>query len=712
MKRFALLLLCLIPVALTQVVDPRGARPVEHGTRSEKCAAQREWPFCLDVDWGSKCPSGCRVQGLMDRSDNDLLRKIERIRNLLDENRARYRSTDQVSKQTYSYLKEKLTIDSGNDNSYYDLAQNLRQRISDLKMKIDRQLKILGALKDRVRDQVTDMQRLEVDIDIKLRSCKGSCSGYVEHRVDLESYVSLDKQVQQLSTQAAQSIEAVGSLYVMKSRPLKDVLVSSIYKSKDVAGQQKEDMFPEVKTVQLVLEEEGSSSSPATISKVPGTSFSSSSSSSSTSSTASSSSSSSSSSSTASKSITELGGRGDGDFFGGLGSSFDSQPSTGHVSTQTISCTKSIRRTVVHTKDGPVERVEEVTDGGPDCQVTDLTKGGMGSLFPSLSHTSSSSSSSLSSSSKTVHSDGTKGSLLGDFKSGFNPFGGDLGAFMTDNADDDVPDFHARSVKTARVERQDDFVGKVCARLRQQKQDGRHPPSPVYGRRRCSRRSRPPLCSDEDWVSRCPSGCRLQALMSRLESDLDRKLRRVCKKAKMLGDASEKQMSAVTRVYNSNRKSIVGRFVSELKFVDRAEGLAGNLTALRGRSAVLSEKLKQLNLRVKLQVDELYRIEVDVDMKLRTCRGSCRSVLPFGPDHQGYRSLSSSLEVQQKAGTPLPPGEITRIRLKPVEGIQAPSAEYKAIPVVRRELLTQFEDIGQIQLVIEESPDGNLLRDV
>lgn len=51
---------------------------------------------------------------------------------------------------------------TGQDTNYYDLAQNLRKRINDLKITIDRQLRSLKALKDRVRDQVVDMQRLEV----------------------------------------------------------------------------------------------------------------------------------------------------------------------------------------------------------------------------------------------------------------------------------------------------------------------------------------------------------------------------------------------------------------------------------------------------------------------------------------------------------------------------------------------------------------------
>ncbi|KAM6909410.1 fibrinogen alpha chain [Xenentodon cancila] len=460
--RLLVLLACLLSGASSQDVPlgPRGARPVEHGTRSETCASEKEWPFCTDDDWGSKCPSGCRIQGLMDKHDHDLLKKVEKIRSLLDQYKAKHRSADQGSKQTYDYLRDKLTVDAGSDNNYYDLAQSLRKRITDMKIKIDRQMRILSALKDRVKDQVTEMQRLELDIDIKIRACKGSCATHHEYQVDRESYVSLEKQVKQLDTQTPQNIESVGTLYVMKSRPLQDVIVDNVYKSKMlVAGQERQDLFPEVNTVQLILEEEGSSSSPATISKVPGTSFSPS--------TSSTSSSASSTSSTSSKSITELGGRGDGDLLGGF-DSFQSikQPTATHVSTQSISCTKSTRRTVVHTKDGPVEKVQEVIEGGPQCQaMADTTKGGLSSLFPSLSHTSSSSSSSSSSSttSRTVNTGGSKGSLLGDYKGGFmDPFGSDLGAFMTDNAEDDIPDFHARSVKSVQVERQDSYVGQDC----------------------------------------------------------------------------------------------------------------------------------------------------------------------------------------------------------------------------------------------------------
>ncbi|XP_015226361.1 PREDICTED: fibrinogen alpha chain-like [Cyprinodon variegatus] len=448
MKRLSLLL-CLTAMAAAQ-------RPVEHATRDEKCATQKEWPFCTDDDWNSKCPSGCRIQGLIDKQDHLLLKKIQKIRNLLDQHKAKHRSIDQVSKQTYDVLREKLTLDSGNDNLYYDLAQNLRQRITEMKVRIDTQQKTLAALRDRVKDQVAEMLKIEVDIDMKLRSCKGSCAIHTNYQVDRESYVGLDKQINQLESYETQSLQSVGTMYVMKSRPLKDVIVDSRFKSKDVAAQQTEDMFPQVNTVQFVLEEEGSSSSPATISKGPGTSHSSSSSSFSSSAT--------STSPSSAKSITELSGRGDGNFFGGFEGS-QSQPSISHSSTKTVSCTKTVRRTIIQTPNGPVERVEEV-GSGPECEgVGGFTKGEMGSLFPSFAGSSSSSFSA-------IHSGGTKGSLLADSKSGLDPFGADFGAFLTDNSDDDVPDFHARSVKSTVVERQQDFVGTDCVDLYQKHLNG------------------------------------------------------------------------------------------------------------------------------------------------------------------------------------------------------------------------------------------------
>ncbi|XP_018611791.1 fibrinogen alpha chain [Scleropages formosus] len=483
LQRSLCLLLLLVSSAQLEpspTVGPRGNRPVEHGYKSETCAKEKQWPFCSDEDWGPKCPSGCRIQGLLDKADQQLTIKIDRIRKFLEDNRKHYKNTDQFAKQTYDYIREKLVSDTGNDNKYMSLADQLRQRIITMKVKIDRQLRLLEALKKRVQDQVKEMQRLEVDIDIKLRACKGSCADYSEYSVDKDSYVTLEKQLNSLDEMKLQNVETISSLKVMKSRPMKDVLVSNIFKSAGPDREaQKQEFFPNVQQVKLFLESEGSSpSTPATISKTSGT-------------------------------AEQLG-------------SDASSKSTTRVTTHTVKCTKTIIKQVSHTKDGPVEKVE-VVKGGPECESmgideatllsnakagkeisggsytvkgTSMTSGDFSSLFPDMRHPQPDSGKSItqlsrgdgppgeaalldsdffrefsssSSSSKTITSGSSKTSHSITSKT----FAGDdLGGFAHSDVDDDLPDIQARSFKSTTKRKKRDYIGKDCVDILQNHASG------------------------------------------------------------------------------------------------------------------------------------------------------------------------------------------------------------------------------------------------
>ncbi|KAL3050884.1 hypothetical protein OYC64_001205 [Pagothenia borchgrevinki] len=244
----------------------------------------------------------------------------------------------------------------------------------------------------------------------------------------------------------------------------------------------------------------------------------------------------------------------------------------------------------------------------------------------------------------------------------------------------------------------------VCTRL--QRQDGRQPSGHRHMKKRCRTHTHFPLCADDDWVSKCPSGCRLQGLISQMESKVERKLTKLCKTVKIHEDATEKSMAAMTRVYNHNRRFLVSRYVSELKFVEQSEVLALNLTSLRKRSSKLSLKLKEMNRDVQKQLVDLYRTEVEVDVQLRACSGSCKLVFPFSVDHHSFQTLQTDLRPRDK--TPhqrrkvvSPPEDVPHMKLQTVDE-HPTSPEYKSIPTVRRELLTQFEDIPQNRVFMEE----------
>ncbi|XP_057710333.1 fibrinogen alpha chain isoform X2 [Corythoichthys intestinalis] len=200
---------------------------------------------------------------------------------------------------------------------------------------------------------------------------------------------------------------------------------------------------------------------------------------------------------------------------------------------------------------------------------------------------------------------------------------------------------------------------------------------------------------------KCPSGCRLQAALSQTDSDTAAKIYEVCNKARTSESSLENVMAKVADVYRRHRKVLVIRHVSELKLVQDGAQLARKLTSLRQRSLRLQRRLKQLNERVRQQVEELWRAEVDVDMKLRACKGSCRTALALGVDHHNYHTLLADVSETYSRRKKKAPQDIPQITVRSLEEFALPSEAYKWIPTVQKELLTQFEDIPKNQIFVE-----------
>ncbi|XP_033869338.2 fibrinogen alpha chain [Acipenser ruthenus] len=339
------LLCCLLGVFITawskdisfeDIAQGRGPRVVEQGHKSE-CVTEKEWAACTDDDWGPKCPSGCRIQGLLSQTDRDIAQRIDRIRKFLEENRNRYKSTDQFTKQTYDYIREQLVLDSGNDNKYVNLADQLRRRIVDLKLKIDNQLSALIALKDKIREQVDTMQALEVDIDIKIRSCKGSCASAFVYNVNTESYVTLEKQISQIENINLQKVENANSMRIVKMRPMRGDETVSVYKSTLATEGGEKSIFGNVEQLRLSLETADYEITP--LPATPGV---------------------------GSGSVSMGSSSGD-KVTKQTGITEESTPGSSVTThTKVLTCTKTIKKRIVYTKDGPVETIE-MTGGSPEC---------------------------------------------------------------------------------------------------------------------------------------------------------------------------------------------------------------------------------------------------------------------------------------------------------------------------------------------------------
>ncbi|NWV02473.1 FIBA protein, partial [Ptilonorhynchus violaceus] len=231
----------------------RGPRIVEHMSQST-CQYEKNWPICADDDWGIKCPSGCRMQGLIDETDQDYSHRIDKIKKLLSDNQNNYKKSNQIIVETVNVLKPNLDSAQQVDEAYGHVSGELRRRIETLKQRVVTQVKRIKALQSSIQEQVVEMKRLEVDIDIKIRACKGTCARSFDYKVDKESYDNIQKQLTQANSIDLHPELQTATLSTLKMRPLKDSNVPDHFKHKPLPEMQALNIINNIKQMQMILE--------------------------------------------------------------------------------------------------------------------------------------------------------------------------------------------------------------------------------------------------------------------------------------------------------------------------------------------------------------------------------------------------------------------------------------------------------------------------
>ncbi|XP_069349415.1 fibrinogen alpha chain [Eulemur rufifrons] len=173
----------------------RGPRVVE---KHQSGCRDSDWPFCSDEDWNYKCPSGCRMKGLIDEVNQDFTNRINKLKNSLFDYQKNNKDSNSVTRNIMEILRGDFAKANNYDSAYNQVSEDLRSRIEILKRKVIEKVQQIQLLQNNVRSQLVDMKRLEVDIDIKIRSCKGSCSRALTHQVDLKDYEDQQKQLEQV----------------------------------------------------------------------------------------------------------------------------------------------------------------------------------------------------------------------------------------------------------------------------------------------------------------------------------------------------------------------------------------------------------------------------------------------------------------------------------------------------------------------------------
>ncbi|NXY47612.1 FIBA protein, partial [Ceuthmochares aereus] len=240
----------------------RGPRIMEQMSQSA-CHYEKNWPICADDDWGTKCPSGCRMQGLIGETNDDFKDRIDKIKNLLAENQNNYKKSNRIVVETINVLKPNLDSAQQTDETYGHVSGELRRRIMTLKQRVLNQVNRIKALQTSIQEQVVEMKRLEVDIDIKMRACKGTCARSFDYQVDKESYANIEKQLTQANSINLHPELQSTTLSTLKMRPLKDSNVPEHFKHKPLPEMQALNIINNIRQMEAVLEKSETDKTPS-----------------------------------------------------------------------------------------------------------------------------------------------------------------------------------------------------------------------------------------------------------------------------------------------------------------------------------------------------------------------------------------------------------------------------------------------------------------
>lgn len=100
-------------------------------------------------------------------------------------------------------------------------------------------------------------------------------------------------------------------------------------------------------------------------------------------------------------------------------------------------------------------------------------------------------------------------------------------------------------------------------------------------------------------------------------------------------------------------------------------------------------------------------VKVDIDIKIRVCKGSCKQTFDHAIDNEAYEAMENKMKqfsIISKRRKSF--SRHQKLKLQPIDRPRV-SQTYRKIPIVRTELLTKFEDIEQNQMVLDE-----LLEDI
>uniref|UniRef100_UPI00398E3A79 fibrinogen alpha chain-like n=1 Tax=Pristiophorus japonicus TaxID=55135 RepID=UPI00398E3A79 len=234
---------------------PCPPQPVNPGDRyrSKQCS-EKEWLTCTDDEWGPKCPSGCRMQGLIETKNQQNDDRVQELRRMLENCSKTFGNTHISVTEAVNRIRQTLNGIGRFGDTYYKLVDHLNARLTILQNKINDQNLKIKLLQNSILEQFKDVSRLEVDIDIKIRSCKGSCTKSVVYNINKESNAQMEKSLRSMTGMRLDRIESHKPIHTLKLSSVKKSDVLTGYKSAPDVDHEYPKFWEEIHTRLISLE--------------------------------------------------------------------------------------------------------------------------------------------------------------------------------------------------------------------------------------------------------------------------------------------------------------------------------------------------------------------------------------------------------------------------------------------------------------------------
>ncbi|XP_078268990.1 fibrinogen alpha chain-like [Rhinoraja longicauda] len=177
---------------------PHGPQPVKVVDPRSACM-EKEWPSCTADHWGAKCPSGCRMQGLIQAQHQQSDERVQVIQQMLENYSKMSGNTHVTVNEAVNRIRQSLNGLGKFGDTYFQLVDHVNSRFTNLQNRINDQIVKLRLLQKSILEQFRSITRLEVDIGIKLQSCKGSCAESVVYKINNEHNAQMEKSLNSMT---------------------------------------------------------------------------------------------------------------------------------------------------------------------------------------------------------------------------------------------------------------------------------------------------------------------------------------------------------------------------------------------------------------------------------------------------------------------------------------------------------------------------------